>query len=122
MAGSRIDALYVADDGTTSYSIQVDESNIEMITGSQVAPNASFPRAPQGFKTRFVVVKDATGLISRKIPVLTLARYTALTGSTALTLPAVDGDVGTSVRVFTKTGERQRRAPKNFDTNRIDGD
>ena len=122
MAGSRIDALYTADDGSTTYCINVDESNIEMIMGAAVTPNATRPRPPQGFKPRFVIVGDVTGLIKRRIPVLTLARYAALTGSTALALAAVDSDVATSVRVFDKTGEKQRKAPKDFDSGRTDGD
>ena len=122
MAGSRIDALYTADDGTTQYCINVDESNIEMIMAASVTPNASKPRPPQGFKPRFVVVKDVTGTISRKIPVLTPARYAALTGATSLALAAVDSDVATSVRVTQKTGEKQRNAPKDYDSGRTDGD
>lgn len=122
MAGSRIDALYTGDDGTTQYCISVDESNVEMIMGAQVTPNATKPRPPQGFKPRYAVVGDITGLIKRKVPVLTSARFAALNGATALTLAAVDSDTGTSVRVFDKTGEKQRRAPRDFDTGRIDGD
>jgi hypothetical protein len=119
---SRIDALYTADDGTTQYCINVDESNVEMIMAATVSPNASKPRPPQGFKPRFVVVKDATTLIVRTIPVLTLARFTALNGATALELGAGDGDDGVAVRVFSKTGEKQRNPPKDFDTGRTDGD
>jgi hypothetical protein len=122
MSGSRIDVLYTGDDGTTQYCIAVDESNIEMIMAAQQTPNASKPRPPQGFKPRFVIVKDVTGTITRKIPVLTQARYAALNGSTALALGAVDSDVATSVRVSQKTGEKQRNAPKDYDSGRTDGD
>jgi hypothetical protein len=122
MAGSRIDALYTADDGTTTYCINVDESNLEMIMGAQVTPNATRPRPPQGFKPRFVIVGDESGLIKRRVPVLTPARFAALTGATALTLGSVDSDDGTSVRVFGKTGEKQSRAPRDFDSGRTDGD
>ena len=122
MSGSRIDALYTADDGTTQYCISVDESNIEMITGAQVTPNATKPRPPQGFKPRFVVVKDITGEISRRIPVLTSARFAAINGSTSLALAAVDSDSTVSVRITSKTGEKQRNAPKDFDSGRTDGD
>jgi hypothetical protein len=122
MAGSRIDALYTADDGTTQYCINVDESNIEMIMAATVTPNASKPRPPQGFKPRYVVLKDITGTISRKIPVLTSARFAAINGATAFELAAVDSDVATSVRITSKTGEKQRNAPKDYDSGRIDGD
>lgn len=122
MAGSRIDALYTADDGTTQYCINVDESNLEMIMAAAVTPNATRPRPPQGFKARFVTVGDVTGLIKRRIPVLTPARFAALNGATVLALAAVDADATTSVRVFDKTGEKQRRAPRDFDSGRTDGD
>jgi hypothetical protein len=122
MSGSRIDALYTADDGTTTYCINVDESNVEMIMGASVTPNATRPRPPKGFTPRFAVVKDVTGLISRKVPVLTPARFAAINGATALTLGTVDSDDGVSVRLFTKTGEKQRNAPKDFDSARTDGD
>ena len=122
MAGSRIDALYTADDGTTQYCINVDESNIEMIMGAAVTPNATKDRPPQGFKPRHVVVKDVTGLISRTVPVLTPARFAALNGATSLTLGTVDSDDGVAVRVFNKKGEVKRRAPRDFDSGRTDGD
>lgn len=122
MSGSRIDALYTSDDGTTTYCINADESNLEMIMGATLTPNATRPRPPQGFSPRFVIVKDETGTISRKIPVLTLARFSALSGSTALTLATVDSDAGTDVRVTSKTGEKQRKSPRDFDSGRTDGD
>lgn len=122
MAGSRIDVLYTRDDGTTQYCINVDESNVEMIMGAQQTPNASKDRPPVGFTPRYVIVGDETGLIKRRIPVLTPARFAALNGATSLALAAVDSDSGTSVRVFDKTGEKQRRAPRDFDTGRTDGD
>jgi hypothetical protein len=122
MSGSRIDALYTCDDGTTTYCINADESNLEMIMATAITPNASRPRPPQGFKPRHVIVKDITGKISRKIPVLTPARFAALTGSTALTLDAVDSDATLDVRVTSKTGEKQRNAPKDYDSGRDDGD
>lgn len=122
MAGSRIDALYTADNGTTQYCINIDESNIEMIMGATVTPNASQPRPPRGFTPRYVRVTDETGLIKRVIPVLTPARFAALTGATALVLGTVDSDDGVSVRVSSKTGEKQRNAPRDFDSGRTDGD
>jgi hypothetical protein len=122
MAGSRVDALYTADDGTTTYCINADESNLEMIMAAAVTPNATRPRPPRGFTPRYVVVKDITGTISREIPVLTPTRYAALNGSTVLALGSVDSDVAVSVRVTAKTGEKQRNAPRDFDSGRTDGD
>ena len=122
MAGSRIDVLYTHDDGTTQSCINVDESNIEMIMGAQQTPNSSKDRPPSNLEVRHVVVKDVTGTISRRIPVLTLTRYSALNGATALTLGAVDSDSAVDVRVSSKTGEKQRRIPRNYDSGRTDGD
>ena len=122
MAGSRIDALYTADDGTTQYCINVDESNIENVMGAQVTPNASKDRPPQGFKPRHVVLKDITGQYTRTVPVLTPARFAALNGSTALSILVEGNSTVVSVRVSSKIGERKRFQPKDFDTGLSDGD
>ena len=122
MAGSRLNVEYTADDGVTKYCINVDESNIELVMGAQVAPSGAFPRPPQGFRPRKVVLSDSDGLIKRTVPVLNLARYAALNGSTLLTLVAVDSADGTEVRVINKAGEKQRNIPRSFDTGQKDGD
>jgi len=122
MAGSRIDALYTADDGTTQYCINVDESNIEMIMGAAVVPNATRDRPPQGFIPRFVIVKDQSGNYSRRIPVLTPTRFAALNGSTALSILVEGSATVVSVRVSSKKGERKRFQPKDFDSGLNDGD
>ena len=121
MAGSRKTVQYDADNGS-SYCISVDESNIELIMGAQVLANGSFPALPRGTFARYVRVQDATGLIKRKIPVLTVARFTALNGSTALTLGAGDIDSGTAVRVRNKGSEVTRFIPSDFDSGKQDGD
>ena len=121
MAGSRKTVKYTADNGS-DYCISVDESNIEMIMGAAVPANGAFPALPKGTKPRFVRVEDITGKIKRSIPVLTQARFTALTGSTALTLGAGDIDSGTDVRVRTKVAEKNRFIPRNYDTGKDDGD
>jgi hypothetical protein len=121
MAGSRKTVQYTADSGA-NYCIMVDESNIEMIMGAQVPANGSYPKPPEGTKPRFVRVEDQTGKIKRKIPVLTLARYTALTGATALTLPLGDIDATVAVRVRTKHGEENTFIPRDYDTGKDDGD
>jgi hypothetical protein len=122
MSGSRIDALYTADDGTTQYCINADESNLEMIMGAQVAPNASKERPPKGFTPRYVVLKDISGLYQRKVPVLTPARYAALNGSTPLSIMTEGNSTVISVRVSTKVGERKRHQPKDYDSGLNDGD
>ena len=121
MAGSRKTVAYVADDGT-SYCISVDESNIELIMGGTVLANGSFPALPKGTFPRFVRIQDATGLIKRKIPVLTAARFTALTGATVLTLGSGDIDSGVAVRVRNKGSEVTRFIPSDFDSAKQDGD
>lgn len=121
MSGSRIDVAYTADGGE-QYCINCDESNIEMVMGAAQSPNGTFPRPPKGFSVRKVTLKDITGLISRTVPVLNLARYAAINGATPFTLSLVDSANGVDVRVFTKDGEKQRNIPKNFDTGNRDGD
>lgn len=121
MAGSRKTVLYVADNGN-EHCISVDESNIEMIMGAQVPANGSFPALPKGTEPRFVRVQNASGTINRKIPVLTLARFLAITGATAFTLGAGDIDSGTDVRIRNKIQERNRFIPSDFDSGKDDGD
>lgn len=121
MAGSRKTVNYTADDGS-QYCISVDESNVEMIMGAAVPANGAFPAQPKGTIPRFVRVEDITGRIKRTIPVLTAARFTALTGATALTLGAGDIDNLVDVRVRTKVAEKNRFIPRNFDTGKNDGD
>lgn len=121
MSGSLKTVVYSFDNGDPS-CIKVDESNIEMIMGAQVPANGAYRRPPQGFKPRYVVVESQDGLVKRTIPVLTLARYLELTGSTSLVLGAVDSDSALQVRVTRKKGEVQRNLPKSFDTGRLDGD
>jgi hypothetical protein len=121
MAGSRKTVKYDADNGS-SYCILVDESNIELIMGAQVAANGAYPALPKGTTPRFVRVEDITGKIKRTIPVLTNTRWLALNGSTALTLAAGDIDAGTDVRVRNKGSEVNRFVPRNYDTGKDDGD
>ena len=121
MAGSRKTVKYTADNGS-DYCISVDESNIEMIMGAAVPASGAYPALPKGTEPRKVRVEDITGKVKRTIPVLTAARFVALTGSTALTLGAGDIDSGTDVRVRTKVAEKNRFIPRNYDTGKDDGD
>ena len=121
MAGSRVTVGYVGDNGTT-YSISVDESNVELIMGAQVLPNGSAPALPKGTKARFVRLESELGLVKRVVPVLTLARFTSLTGATPFVIAIGDIDVGTPVRVRNKTGEKNRFIPRDYDTGKLDGD
>jgi len=121
MAGSRKTVKYTADNGN-DHCISVDESNIELIMGAQVPASGAYPALPKGTVPRMVRIEDQTGTIKRTIPVLTLARFTALTGSTALTLAAGDPDSGTAVRVRNKIAEKNRFIPRDYDTGKTDGD
>jgi len=121
MAGSRKTVAYTSDSGS-QHCISVDESNIELIMGAQVAASGAFPALPKGVEPRKVRIEDITGKVKRVVPVLTPTRFNELTGSTALTLGAGDIDSGTDVRVRTKVPERNRFIPRNFDTGKDDGD
>ena len=121
MAGSRKTVAYTADSGSL-FCISVDESNVELIMGATVLASGAYPALPKGTSARFVRVESELGLTKRKIPVLTLARYTALDGTTSLTLGAGDIDSGTAVRVRNKTGEKNRFIPRDYDTAKLDGD
>jgi hypothetical protein len=121
MAGSRKTVKYTSDDGE-DYCISVDESNIELIMGAQVPANAEFPALPKGTTPRFVRVESELGLTKRTIPVLNVARFNSLTGSTPFTLGLGDIDSGTPVRVRNKIAEKTRFIPRDYDTGKIDGD
>jgi len=122
MAGSRKDVNYVADNGDI-FAIQVDESNIELVMAAAVPIATSASRKPSNLKQlRTVVLSDATGLIKRRVPVLTQARYNALNNTTSFTLPANDVDEGATVGVSEKIPEKFVRLPKSFDTGKTDGD
>lgn len=121
MAGSLKTVLYVADDGT-NHCIKVDESNIELIMGAQVAASGSYPALPKGTSPRFVRLESQDGKVKRQVPVLTSARYLAIDGATAFTLGAGDPDSGTAVRIRTKKGEENRFIPRDYDTGKTDGD
>jgi hypothetical protein len=122
MAGSRKDVNYVADDSST-FAISVDESNIELVMGGSVPLATATSRKPSNLKNlRSVVLSDITGNITRRIPVLTQARYNQLVGTLSFTLPANDVDEGTNVVVSEKIPEKYVRIPKIFDTGKNDGD
>lgn len=120
--GSQRDFNYVADDGTV-WGLRLDESNTELVnlsanTGAATATH----RLPSNITPRRAYVQDITGEIKRECTVLTLARFTALSGSTDLELSGQDSNDTTDVRVFRKVPERETRLIKNFDTGLTDGD
>lgn len=120
--GSQRDFNYV-DDGGTVWGIRLDESNTELVNLSADAGAASaIHRLPRNIRPRKVVLTDITGVIKRECTVLTLARFTALTGSTNLTIPATDPNASTVVAPQYKLPERETRLIQNFDTGQTDGD
>ena len=121
MAGSRKTMRYVSDTGS-EHCISADESNVELIMGISVVASAAFPALPKGTTVRFVRVEDVTGLIKRKIPVLTQTRFNELNGATPLTLGLFDPDTGTEVRVRSKNAQKNRFIPRDYDTAKQDGD
>jgi hypothetical protein len=119
--GSQRDFDYIDDAGVT-WGLRLDESNTELVNTTGTGAATATNRLPPNVKPRKVTVTDVTGTIKRECTVLSLARYTALTGSTALELPSTDSNATTSVRVEVKQPERITRIIKNFDTGLNDGD
>jgi hypothetical protein len=121
MSGSRIDVVYVADGGA-NYCINVDESNIEMIMGAAQTPSGAYDRPPKGFTPRHVILRDITSTLQRRVPVLSVARYSAITGSTPFSIMTEGQTAVVSVRATSKNGEKKRFIPKDFDSGITDGD
>jgi hypothetical protein len=119
--GSQRDFDYV-DDAGVLWGLRLDESNTELVNVTGVGAATAVNRLPPNVKPRKVVVTDVTGAIKRECTVLSLARYTALTGATPLELAATDSNATTSVRVEQKIPEKVTRIIKNFDTGLNDGD
>lgn len=119
--GSQRDFNYFDDTGTL-WGLRLDESNTELVNDSGTGAAVAVHRLPSNVKPRRVTVVDETGGIKRDCVVLTLARYTALTGATSLTLSSVDSNATTPVRVEIKQPERTTRIIKVFDSGLNDGD
>lgn len=119
--GSQRDFDYIDDAGVT-WGIRVDESNTELVNTAGIGAATAVNRLPPNIRPRKVIVTDITGTIKRECTVLSLARYTALNGATALELSAQDSNATTSVRVEQKIPEKITRIIKNFDTGLNDGD
>lgn len=119
--GSQRDFDYV-DDGGSVWGVRADESNVELVNTAGTGAAVAVDRLPRNVKPRYVEVTDITGTIKRKCIVLTLARFSALSGTSNFTLPATDSNTGTVVAVGLKQPEIERNLIKNFDTGLNDGD
>ena len=102
MAGSVRYYNYISDNGQT-YAILADKSNIAAVNASGAAAPGTLPTVtvPRNIRPRYALYADPTGLIRRKVPLLTPADVTALTaassfvpqGETAtVTLTAIRGE------------------------------
>jgi len=122
MAGSRRWFRYVADDGT-AYAIERDESNVELVNLT-ADTTAAIPAAtiPSNLSPRRVTLTNADSTVTRSIPILTLARYTALNGTPTFALNGFDVDDGENTNITSKTGEKLRRIPRTIDSGKNDGD
>lgn len=122
MAGSLRWFRYVADDGVP-YAVFRDESNTEIVNlvadTSAVIPTAVLPK---NLIPRSIRYATPNGQATRDITVLTLARFTAINGVTAITAGSGDIDSGFTFTVRSKKGEQITRIPITADSGKDDGD
>jgi hypothetical protein len=122
MAGSLRWFRYVADDGVP-YAVFRDESNTEIVNlvadTSAVIPTAVLPK---NLIPRSIRYATPNGQATRDITVLTLARFTAINGVTAITAGDGDIDSGFTFTVRSKKGEQITRIPTTADSGKDDGD
>lgn len=107
---------YVSDNGQT-YAILADRSNIASVNASGAAAPGTLPpiTVPRNIKPRYALFSDPTGLIRRRVPILTPADVLALTPATAF-VPS--GETAT-VTLTAIRGEKVG-LPKLADTGRTD--
>lgn len=88
MAGSKSYQRYVSDNGQ-EYSILMDRSNALAVNASATATPASLPTItlPRNIKPRYAIYTDASGLIKRKVVLLTAADVAALVAGDNFTPP-----------------------------------
>lgn len=122
MAGSLRWFRYLDDSGTP-YAIFLDESITELvnIAADTTAAIPTLP-LPKNVQPRFIRFDEPSGKVSRRAVALSLARYTALNGVTAILLGDNDIDSGITMTVSSKTGEKITRIPRTADTGKDDGD
>lgn len=84
MAGSVRYYNYVSDNGQT-YAILADKSNVAAVNPSGAAAPGTLPTTtvPRNIRPRYALFSDPTGLIRRRVPLLTPADVAALTATTS---------------------------------------
>lgn len=114
MSGSLRYYNYVSDNGTT-YAILCDKSNTAAVNASAAGAPATLPSTtvPRNIRPRYALFADTTGLIRRRVPILTAADLAALT-PTSNFVP--QGETAT-VTITSIVGEKIR-LPKLADTGR----
>jgi len=120
--GSQRGFAYVDDDGVV-HAIRADESNVEMVNTAAPTPPVGSTGVPMELHMRYIRLRSGDGG-SKTIPILTPARYQAITLGQAFAAPAVGEEnvPATSFVVTAKVPERIKRAVVAIDTGKIDGD
>lgn len=115
MAGSIRWFNYTTDGGVT-YSVQADRSNVAAVnpSGTGTPGSLSIAAVPRNIKIRYALFADATGLIRRRVPLLTPADVAALVP----TLSFVPQGETAAVALTYIQGE-STRLPKLADTGRV---
>lgn len=114
MSGSVRYFNYVSDAGTT-YAILADKSNIAAVNPSGAAAPGTLPTVtvPRNIKPRYALFADASGLIRRRVPLLTPADVAALTPASSF-VPTGE----TATVVITAIRGEKINLPKLADTGR----
>lgn len=86
MSGSLSYQVYRSDNGQ-SYALLCDRSNALAVNASASGTPASLPpiTLPRNITPRYALYTDASGLIKRKVPVLTPADVAAITATSSFT-------------------------------------
>lgn len=86
MAGS-IRWFQYTTDGGVNYAIRGDKTNIQAVNPSAAGNPANLPTGsvPSNVKPRYALFSDVTGLIKRRVPILTATDLAALTPTTNFT-------------------------------------
>jgi hypothetical protein len=122
MAGSRKWFVYTTDLGT-NYALNVDESNVEDIMGTNgdYLPNTTIrDSVPGNLKVRRAVYARPDGSRSISIPVLTTTVFNAIPDD----FPSIDDPLqtGTTLFLVRLEPERFKLIPSAVDTGLNDGD
>jgi hypothetical protein len=102
-------------DGGVNYAVRGDKSNIQAVNPSAAGTPANLPTGavPSNVKARYALFSDSTGLIKRKVIILTASDLAALTPTTSFT------PTGETVAVaLTSVRGEKITLPKLIDTGR----